>query len=73
MEKINCYNPGMDLAFYKQEDCKKPNCTKDYDPACMYNSQGQYICPKQKGDVNQGWHFVMSEGATHTIYKNEKD
>lgn len=69
-EKINCYNPGMDLSFYKPEDCKE-KCTKDYDPTCMYNAQGQYICPKQKEelDVNQGWHFVMSEGKTHVVYK----
>jgi hypothetical protein len=45
----NCFNPGYDLMFAKP-DCTK-SCEKNYDPNCMYNTQGKYVCSKDKNEL----------------------
>lgn len=48
---INCYNPGDDLGDLT---CIPKKCAKKttYEPTCMYNTQGQFICDTQEPKIN---------------------
>lgn len=68
----NCYNPGWDLEFSKDEPCKKQECKKTYATSCMYNTQGQYVCQKKEEhpNLNDGWNYIM--GDPYVTYKSDK-
>jgi hypothetical protein len=66
-QQNNCFNPGWELSFAPKQPCMKEQCKKTYYD-CMYNTQGQYVCPKQK-ESSDGWDFIMTNGNSHVIHR----
>ncbi len=70
MSNINCFVPGWDLIFAKPS-CDSNICNKNYEPTCMYNSQGQYVCRKEtKIRFNDGIDNILNN-QNYVFYKSE--
>jgi len=70
MSTKNCYTPGYELVFAKQS-CDSNVCKKTYDPICMYDTQGQYVCRRETKNIfNDGMDNILNS-QEYIVYKSK--